>query len=104
MAVDETAVDRATAPLFELDDAHREFQTLCRRFVQQHVLPKVEAAEHEGQFPLDLMPLLGRNGFLGLTFPEEAGGAGGDMLAIAILSEELGKSCGGIAVTPPARG
>ena len=102
MAVDETAVDRATAPLFELDDAHREFQTLCRRFVQQHVLPKVEAAEHEGQFPLDLMPLLGRNGFLGLTFPEEAGGAGGDMLAIAILSEELGKSCGGIAVTPLA--
>jgi len=102
MAVDETAVDRATAPLFELDDAHREFQALCRRFVQQHVLPKVDEAERAGRFPLELMPLMGRNGFLGLTFPDEAGGTGGDMLAIAILSEELGKSCGGIAVTPLA--
>ncbi|MEI2618576.1 MAG: acyl-CoA dehydrogenase family protein [Thermomicrobiales bacterium] len=102
MAVDETATDRTTAPLFELDDTHREFQALCRRFVQQHVTPRVEAAERAGQFPLDLMPLMGRNGFLGLTFPEEAGGTGGDMLAIALLSEELGKSCGGIAVTPLA--
>jgi alkylation response protein AidB-like acyl-CoA dehydrogenase len=86
--------------MFELDDVHREFQAVCRDFVTDHVLPKVERAEREEQFPLELMPLMGRYGFLGLGFPEEAGGTGGDMLAIAIFSEELGRASGGIAVTP----
>ena len=89
-----------TGGLFELDDVHREFQQVCRDFVSEQILPKVEQAERDGQFPLELMPLMGRYGFLGLGFPEEAGGTGGDMLAIAIFSEELGKASGGIAVTP----
>src|SRR5688500_4321092 len=92
--------DVSTGNLFELDDLHREFQQVCRDFVTEHVMPKVERAEQEGEVPLELMPLMGRYGFLGLGFPEEAGGAGGDMLAIAIFSEEMARSSGGIAVTP----
>lgn len=92
--------DEATVAGFELDELHRDFQRVCRDFVTQQVLPKVEQAERTSTFPLELMPLMGRNGFLGFGFPEEAGGTGGDMLAIAILSEELGKASGGIAVTP----
>src|SRR5687768_455742 len=94
-----TAVD--TSPdLFELDDVHREFQRTVRDFVADHVMPKVEQAEREGQFPLELMPLMGKYGFLGLPFPEEIGGGGGDMLAVALFSEEMAKASGGIAVTP----
>ncbi len=37
---------------------------------------------------------------LGLSYPEEVGGTGGDYLSIAILSEELAKASGGLAVTP----
>ncbi|HYI16723.1 MAG TPA: acyl-CoA dehydrogenase family protein, partial [Thermomicrobiales bacterium] len=74
----------STGGLFELDDLHREFQQVCRDFVNDHVMPKVEQAERDGQFPLELMPLMGQYGFLGLGFPEEAGGTGGDMLAIAL--------------------
>jgi acyl-CoA dehydrogenase len=92
--------DEAMVAGFELDDLHRDFQRVCRDFVTEQVLPKVEEAERTSTFPLELMPMMGRNGFLGFTFPEEAGGTGGDMLAIAILSEELGKASGGIAVTP----
>ncbi|HEX5165908.1 MAG TPA: acyl-CoA dehydrogenase family protein [Thermomicrobiales bacterium] len=95
-------VTTGTGGLFELDDVHREFQQVCRDFVNEQIMPKVERAEREGQFPLELMPLMGRYGFLGLGLPEDAGGTGGDMLAIAILSEELGRSSGGIAVTPLA--
>src|SRR3712207_2204270 len=87
------------APLFELDDVHREFQRVCRDFVSSEVLPRTEEAERDGQFPLDLMPKMGRAGFLGLGFPEDAGGTGGDMLAIAIFSEEIARASGGIAVT-----
>lgn len=92
--------DEAMVAGFELDDLHREFQRVCRDFVTAQVLPRVDGAERTSTFPLDLMPMMGRNGFLGFTFPEDAGGTGGDMLAIAILSEELGKASGGIAVTP----
>jgi acyl-CoA dehydrogenase len=93
-------VSTGTGGMFELDDIHREFQKICRDFVNNHVMPKVEQAERDGQFPLELMPLMGQYGFLGLGFPEEAGGTGGDMLAIALFSEELGRASGGIAVTP----
>jgi len=99
MVINEATPEVATA-LFELDDIHQEFQRVCRDFVQQRVMHKVEDAERDGQFPLELMPEMGRAGFLGLGFPEEAGGTGGDMLAIALLSEELAKASGGIAVTP----
>jgi acyl-CoA dehydrogenase/citronellyl-CoA dehydrogenase len=43
---------------------------------------------------------MGQAGLLGLGFPDEAGGSGGDFRSIVIFSEELAKSSGGIAVTP----
>lgn len=85
---------------FELDDEHREFQAVCRGFVQNQVLPLVDEAERTGEFPTSLWSALGQNGFLGLSYPDAVGGSGGDCLAIAIFSEELAKTSGGIAVTP----
>lgn len=85
---------------FELDEAHREFQAVCRAFVQQHVRPLVEQAEQTAVFPPVLWQLLGQHGFLGLGFSDAVGGSGGDCLAIALLSEELAKASGGMAVTP----
>ena len=41
----------------------------------------------------------GAAGLLGLVTPEEHGGGGGDALAVALLSEELARASGGIAVT-----
>lgn len=85
---------------FDLDDAHREFQEVCRAFVQSQVLPLVDEAERTGEFPASLWQVLGQNGFLGLSYPDALGGSGGDCLAIALFSEELAKTSGGIAVTP----
>ncbi|MFN8512326.1 MAG: acyl-CoA dehydrogenase family protein [Chloroflexia bacterium] len=66
--------------------------TSCRAF---------RAAEEAGTFPAELWKPLGRNGFLGIGYPEALGGSGTpDALAIAILSEELARASGGIAVTP----
>lgn len=85
---------------FDLDAVHREFQQVCRAFVREQVQPLVERAERERTFPAELWPLLGRHGFLGLGYPEELGGSGGDTLAIAIFAEEIARASGGIAVTP----
>lgn len=99
MAIDEQAV--AGAPHFTLSDEHRVFQDVCRSFVERDVMPRVRAAEEAGTFPAELWKPLGRNGFLGIGYPEALGGSGTpDALAIAILSEELARASGGIAVTP----
>ena len=88
------------APGFELDDDHRQFQEVCHDFVETQIMPLVDEAEQSGTFPAELWPKLGAAGLLGLGYPEEWGGSGGDHLAMAILSEELAHASGGIAVTP----
>jgi acyl-CoA dehydrogenase len=84
---------------WELDEEHRDFQATCRSFVTRQVRPLVDAAEADGTFPEQLWKQLGTAGLLGLVTPSELGGADGDALAVALLSEELARASGGIAVT-----
>ncbi|MBV9817896.1 MAG: acyl-CoA dehydrogenase family protein [Solirubrobacterales bacterium] len=88
------------ASSFELDDDHRELSEVCRAFVEREVMPLVPAAEREGTFPVELWPKLAAAGLLGLGHPEEHGGTGGGVLALAILSEALAHASGGVAITP----
>ena len=87
-------------PSFELDDDHRELSEVCRNFVEREVMPLVAAAERDGTFPAELWPKLAGAGLLGLGHPEEHGGSGGGVLALAILSEALAHASGGVAITP----
>jgi acyl-CoA dehydrogenase/citronellyl-CoA dehydrogenase len=85
---------------FELDDDHRAFQEVCRSFVDREVRPLIRSAEADGTFPAQLWEPMAAAGLLGVGHPEEYGGSGGGVLALALLSEELGRACGGIAITP----
>lgn len=85
---------------WELDDLHQEFVSTCRSFVNDKVRPLVDPAESTVVFPSELWSSLGKAGLLGLCVPEEYGGSGGDEVAVALLSEELARASGGIAVTP----
>jgi acyl-CoA dehydrogenase/citronellyl-CoA dehydrogenase len=81
-------------------DEHREFRQVCRAFVRDRVLPLTEEAERTRTFPAELWPAMGEAGLLGIGFPEEHGGTGGDTTALAILAEELATASGGMAITP----
>ena len=88
---------------FELDDVHRDFQASCRAFVRSKVMPLVEESEKTKTFPEQLWKSIAQQGFLGIGFPESLGGSReADSLALAIVSEELAKASGGIAITPLA--
>lgn len=87
-------------PAFELDDEHRDFQAVCHAFVEREVLPRVQQSEAERRFPTDLWAKLAAAGLLGLGHPEANGGTGGGHLAIALLSEQLARASGGLAITP----
>jgi acyl-CoA dehydrogenase/citronellyl-CoA dehydrogenase len=85
---------------WELDEDHEAFRQVCRRFVDDHVQPKVVPSEAAGTFPAELWPALGQAGLLGLLIPEEYGGSPADSLAITLLAEELARASGGLAITP----
>lgn len=85
---------------WELDEAHVDFAASCRAFVDKQVRPLVDEAETTGVFPQQLWKQFGAAGILGLCTPDEFGGGEGDSLAVALVSEELARASGGIAISP----
>lgn len=88
-----------TGSLFDLDEVHRAFKDVCDRFVRTEMVPRVAETEVSG-FPRDLWRKLADAGLLGVGHPEEYGGTGGGVLALAVLSESLAQASGGLAITP----
>jgi len=87
------------ATTWDLDREHEEFRASVRAFVDRHVRPVVEESEQAGRPPAVLLKEMGSAGLLGLAIGEEDSGGGGDALAMMVLSEELARASGGIAVT-----
>lgn len=87
------------ATAWELDREHEEFRASVRAFVDRHVRPVVDESERAGRPPAALLKEMGAAGLLGLAIGEEDGGGGGDSLVMMVLSEELARASGGIAVT-----
>lgn len=56
-------------------------------------------SDRDATFPFDNWADLKRGGLLGICIPSEAGGLGGDFVAYALASEELGRHCATTALT-----
>jgi acyl-CoA dehydrogenase len=67
----------------------RALRELTRRFVEREVLPHLDGWERAGEVPRDLHRSAARIGLLGIGFPEEVGGEGGDLLDTVVVTEEL---------------
>lgn len=62
------------------------------RFCREEIEPHGEAWEEAGTFPRELYEKAGRAGLLGISFPEELGGSGGDLRHYCLVREELSRS------------
>jgi citronellyl-CoA dehydrogenase len=80
------------------DEEHTMFRKLVRQFVEREIEPHVEEWEAQRLWPArTLLKKMGSLGLLGLSYPEQYGGAGLDYWYNLILFEELGRcSCGGV--------
>ncbi len=77
---------------------HGMLRKSIRAFVEKEVTPHVAEWETVGQIPKSFWRRLGELGFLGLEFPVEYGGAGGDFLSSVVLGEEMARCrSGGVA-------
>jgi acyl-CoA dehydrogenase len=83
----------ARAPTPPFTERHEALRSEIRRFVADELRPHVSEWEEEGWFPNDVFARMGELGLLGLKYPREYGGRGGDHLDDAVLSEELSR-CG----------
>ena len=79
-------------------DEHEMLRKSIRAFVEKEVAPHVREWEDAGRIPRSLWRRLGELGFLGLEFPTEHGGGGGDFLSSVVLGEEMARCrSGGVA-------
>jgi alkylation response protein AidB-like acyl-CoA dehydrogenase len=84
---------------FDLSDDHELIRRTVRDFAEGEVAPVAEELDREKRFPYEIVAKLGELGLMGIPFPEEVGGAGGDTLAYTLAVEELTRIDSSVAIT-----
>src|SRR5438874_4928734 len=87
---------------FDLSSEHELLRDTVRRFALERVAPVAEELDREKRFPYELVAELAELGLMGMTIPEEYGGAGTDTLSYAIAVEELTRIDSSVAITVAA--
>jgi len=72
---------------------HEALRASIRAFVERELAPHAEQWEADGNFPDWVFEKMGAAGLLGLSYPEEYGGSGGDYISTLVLKEEMAR-CG----------
>src|SRR3954464_14709131 len=99
MAATDLKPDHAAARRhFIFTDEHERRGEWIRSFAIRERAPHAEEWE-ETTFPDSVFPRMGELGYLGLSYPEQYGGQGGDYFASIVLAEEMPKAnCGGLSM------
>src|ERR1700676_3246916 len=84
---------------FDLSDHHRLLRQTVRDFAQHEIGPVAEELDRTKAFPYEIVRRLGELDLMGIPFPEEYGGGGGDSLAYALAVEELARIDSSVAIT-----
>jgi alkylation response protein AidB-like acyl-CoA dehydrogenase len=87
---------------FDLSPEQRLIRSTVRDFARQEVAPVAEELDREKRFPYEIVAKLGKLGMLGIPFPEEYGGGGGDTLSYALAIEELARVDASVCITVAA--
>jgi short/branched chain acyl-CoA dehydrogenase len=84
---------------FDLADHHRLLRDTVREFAENEIAPVAEELDRTKAFPYDIVRRLGELDLMGIPFPTEYGGGGGDSVAYAIAVEELARIDSSVAIT-----
>jgi alkylation response protein AidB-like acyl-CoA dehydrogenase len=83
---------------FEYTPEQIQLRKAVREFAESEIGPHVMEWDEAQKFPLEIIPKLGRLGFLGAIFPESLGGAGLGYIEYSILIEELSRVDGSVGI------
>jgi short-chain 2-methylacyl-CoA dehydrogenase len=76
---------------FELSPEHEDFRRSVREFAEAEIAPHAAEWDRKHHFPTDVVQKMGQLGLMGLTAPEEYGGASGDFTSLCVAIEEIGR-------------
>ena len=84
---------------YSLSPEHEQFRAVVRDFAASVIAPHVAEWDRAHHFPIDVVQQMGDLGLMGLTAPEEYGGADGDFTSLCVAIEELGRVDQSIGIT-----
>jgi butyryl-CoA dehydrogenase len=83
---------------FGLTKEQELVKQMLQEFVINEVRPIAAEIDETEEFPMETMRKMAKLGLMGLPFPKEYGGAGGDYSSYIMAVEELGKACASTSV------
>ena len=84
---------------FQLGDDIDALRDAVRAFAQAEIAPRAAEIDRSDRFPMDLWPKMGELGVLGITVPEEDGGAGLGYLAHMVAMEEISRASASVGLS-----
>ena len=87
---------------FDLTDEQRLLRETVRDFARSEVAPVAEELDRTKAFPYEIVQKMADLDLMGIPFPEEYGGGGGDILSYALAVEELARIDSSVAITMAA--
>jgi len=85
--------------IFDLPDDTKLLRDTVRQFAEGEVAPVAEHLDRTKSFPYGIVTQMGELGLMGIPFPEEVGGSGGNSLQYAVAVEELTRVDSSVAIT-----
>ena len=80
--------------MFELSATQKQLQANACEFAKKEIAPRAAEVDRTEQYPWENVKLLTKQGFMGMTIPEEYGGPGMSYLDTILVIEEIAKACG----------
>ena len=84
---------------FDLSPDHELIRRTVREFAEGEVAPVAEELDRTKAFPYEIVRQLAALNLMGIPFPEQYGGGGGDTLAYVLAVEELTRVDSSVAIT-----
>ena len=76
---------------FQFSDENKMIMKMVREFAEKEIAPTVHQRDEEEVFDRSIIDKIGELGLMGIFFPEEYGGGGGDYLSYILANEELSR-------------
>ena len=80
--------------MFELTETQKKLQATAREFAKKEIAPRAAEVDRTEQYPWENVKQLTKQGFMGMTVPQEYGGPGMTYLDVVLVIEEIAKVCG----------
>ena len=80
--------------MFELTETQKQLQATAWEFAKKEIAPCAAEVDRTEQYPWENVKQLTKQGFMGMTVPQEYGGPGMTYLDVVLVIEEIAKVCG----------